>query len=499
MQFKVPALSEAVHKPLHPDALFIDGEWSAPAEKGRLELISPVSEESIGSVAAAGEADIDRAVAAARRAFDHGPWPRMTVAERAARMRRLGELLTARAEALSYLWTLEAGAPHFFTSRVSERCGMIANFYAELAEEMNFVDPRRRTAGGYGVVVREPVGVVAAVVPWNAPVFLAMIKMAPALMAGCTIVIKPAPETPLDAYILAECVEQAGFPAGTVNIVAAERAASDRLIRHPGIDKVSFTGSTETGRHIMKAAADRFARVTLELGGKSAAIVLDDLPIEKAIPGIVAQVSGNCGQACVALSRLLVPSGRHDEYAEALADAFTEVRIGDPFDPTTQIGTLAMKRQYDRVSEYVEFGRDGGAKLVVGGGRPKHIEHGYFFEPTLFANASNDMRIAREEIFGPIVAMIPYDTVDEAIEIANDSDYGLHGAIFTEDFDLAYQLGRRLRTGNVGVLGNTMDLTMPFGGWKQSGIGREGGPEGLLSFTELKTIYLPELPSAAVG
>jgi len=494
MHFTVPSLSEARHQPLHPDALFIGGDWRAPRTSARLQIVSPVSEQVIGSVAEASIEDVDEAVAAARMAFDHGSWPRMPLVERSAMLRTLGTLLSERAEALSYLWILEAGAPLSFTSRVAAGCGMIASYYADLAEKTVVEDVRPTMSGGKGIVVREPVGVVAAVVPWNAPVFLAMVKLAPALAMGCTVVIKPAPETPLDAYILAECVEAAGLPPGTVNIVAADRAASDHLIRHPGVDKVAFTGSSATGRHIMNACSDRLARVTLELGGKSAAIVLDDLPVEDAVPGIVAQVSGNCGQACVTLSRLLVPRASQAAYAEALGAAFQQVRIGDPFDPATQIGTLAMKRQFDRVRDYVAIGKGEGATLVTGGDRPAAIERGYFFEPTLFADATNDMRIAREEIFGPLITMIPYDSVDEAVDMANDSEFGLHGAVFTHDLDRAYALGRRLRTGSVGLCMNTMDLTFPFGGWKQSGIGREGGPEGLAAYTELKAIFLPDLP-----
>ncbi|MET0376107.1 MAG: aldehyde dehydrogenase [Rhizorhabdus sp.] len=495
MQFTAPALADAKFKPQYPEALFIGGEWRAPATGERLRLISPISEEEIGSLPAAAPADIDAAGAAARAAFDHGPWPRMSVAERAEVMGRLSQALIDTAEPMGYLWTLEAGAPAFFTQHLAQAGNFLTTYYAQLAQETRFVDVRPAMMGGYGLVVREPIGVVAAVVPWNAPVFSILIKLAPALMAGCTMVVKPSPETPLSAYILAECIEQAGFPKGVVNIVAADREASDHLIRHPGIDKVSFTGSTGTGAHIMKANADRFTRVTTELGGKSAAIVLDDADMAKVIPALSGQVIGNCGQLCIALTRVLVPRARQDEWAEALAAGLDQVRIGDPFDMETQIGTLAMKRQFERVSGYVETGLAEGARLVTGGGRPANIERGYFFQPTLFANGHNQMRIAREEIFGPVITMIPYDSVDEAVAIANDSDYGLHGAVFTDDVERAWSIARRLETGSVGMNSNTVDLGCPVGGWKHSGIGREGGPEGLFNFTELKTVYLPELPA----
>jgi len=499
MIFDVPNLAQALHKVKHPDSLFIGGEWVQPSTNKRLSVISPVSEQELGTVPEATVADVDRAVAAARKAFDSGPWPRMSRQERAAHLRELARHLSQRVDALSYLWTLEAGAPEFFASRSTAGCANLTQYYADLIESTPLVDPREREAGGVAVVVREAVGVVAAVVPWNAPVVIAMLKIAPALAAGCTVVVKPAPETPLDAYILAECVEAAGLPPGTVNIVACDREASDHLIRHPQVDKVAFTGSTATGRHIMKACSDRLARVTLELGGKSAAVVLDDISVEDAMPGIVAQVSGNCGQVCVTLSRLLVPAARIGEFEDAISAAFKAVKIGDPFDPKTQIGTLAMKRQFDRVNEYIRVGKAEGARLVTGGKRPEAMERGYFFEPTLFSNANNNMRIAREEIFGPVVTMIPYESVDHAVEIANDTDYGLHGAVFTNDIERAYALGRRLKTGNVGFSINTLDLKMPFGGWKQSGVGREGGVEGLGSFLESKTIYLPSVPDTVAA
>jgi len=493
MPFSVPHLSQAPFQPRHPDKLFIGNAWVEPSSDQKLTVISPVSEEVVAQAPAAVEADVDRAVAAARAAFDHGPWPRMTVAERAGFLRAFARELSARADALSYLWTLEAGVAHMFASRVTENCGAIMDLYANELERTQLVEVRERTGGGVALITQEPVGVVAAVVPWNAPVFLAAIKVAAALAAGCTVVVKPAPETPLDAYILAECAEAAGLPAGTLSIVAADRAASNHLVSHPGVDKVTFTGSTVTGKHIMKTCADRMARVTLELGGKSAAVILDDFSVEDAIPGVVGQFMNNSCQACVTLSRILVPRARMADFEEGLAGAVQTVKIGDPFDPATQMGTIAMQRQFDRINDYIRIGKAEGAKLVAGGGRPDHLDRGYFIAPTLFSGA-NHMRIAREEIFGPVLTLIPYDTVDEAIDMANDTPYGLHGAVFTKDEERAYQLARRLRTGSVGLNGNTMDLTMPFGGWKESGIGREGGAEGLHSFFEEKTIFLPKAP-----
>lgn len=496
MPFSVPSLEDAPFRPWHPDKLFIGNRWVAPASGERLAIVSPVTEEIVGTMPAAVEADVDAAVAAARHAFDHGPWPRMAVAERAAILRRLADELRKREAALAFAWTLEAGVANMFASRVTGNNAVVLEHYVAALEGMDLVEVRERSAGGYALVTQEPVGVVAAVVPWNAPVFLATVKIAAALAAGCTVVMKAAPETPLDAYFLAEAAEAAGLPEGTLSIVAADRAASNHLISHPGVDKVTFTGSTATGKHIMAVCAQRMARVTLELGGKSAAIILDDVPAEDCVPGIAGQFLNNAGQACVTLSRILVPRARLGELEDALVPACRAVKIGDPFDPATQMGTLAMKRQYDRVNDYIRLGQHEGARLVTGGGRPQGIDRGWFIEPTLLSDATNSMRIAREEIFGPVLVMIPYDTVDQAVAMANDSEYGLHGAVFTNDVDRAYDLARRLNTGNVGMKGNTMDLTMPFGGWKSSGVGREGGAEGLRSFFEEKTIFLPQIPAA---
>jgi aldehyde dehydrogenase (NAD+) len=354
---------------------------------------------------------------------------------------------------------------------------------------------RRRSNGEYTVVVSEPVGVVAAIVPWNGPALLAALKVAPALAAGCTVVLKPAPETPLDAYILAECIEAAGLPPGVFNMVPADREASERLIRHPGVDKISFTGSTAVGKHILEVAAQRIARVSLELGGKSAAIVLDDADPAVVTARMASEVTMNTGQVCAALTRMIVPRGRMREYGKLLCEAVSKAKVGDPFEEGTQIGPLAMGRQLARVEEYINKGRDEGAVLLGGGGRPSHLNRGFYIEPTIFTDVDPGMTIAREEIFGPVACLIGHDGLDHAIEIANDSCYGLHGAIFTQDVDAAYAAARRIRTGSVGHNSRVIDWQMPFGGFKESGLGREGGIEGFRSYLEIKSVYVARPPS----
>jgi acyl-CoA reductase-like NAD-dependent aldehyde dehydrogenase len=345
------------------------------------------------------------------------------------------------------------------------------------------------------VVVREPVGVTAAVVPWNAPIATMLLKVAPALAAGCTVIAKPSPETPLEALVLAECAAEAGLPEGVLSVLPADRQASDYLIRRPDVDKVSFTGSTAAGRHIAAVCADRMARFTMELGGKSAAIILDDAKIETVIAGIMPNLISLCGQQCAAFSRILVSHRRRAEVTEALAEAFRQVRVGDAFDAATQMGPLVTSRQRDRVCGYIARGAEQGARVVTGGGRPAHLPKGWFVEPTLFDQADNSMVIAREEIFGPVGVVIGYGDETEAVAIANDSDYGLSGGVFTEDVERAYAVGRQIRTGNFAQNGRVIDFTLPYGGFKLSGVGREGGIEGLHAFTEIKTICLPRPPA----
>jgi aldehyde dehydrogenase (NAD+) len=330
---------------------------------------------------------------------------------------------------------------------------------------------------------------VAAITPWNAPLVLLCYKVAAALAAGCTVVAKPSPETPIDAYLLAECMQAAGLPPGVFNVVPAGREVGDYLIRHPGVDKISFTGSTAAGKHIAGVAAQRLTRTSFELGGKSAAVVLPSANVEQMLQSVVPYSMPITGQVCFSLTRILVPRSREQEILDAYTSAVKQVRVGDPFDAATQMGPLAMDRQLQRVRGYIETGKREGARLVLGGGRPQGFSRGYFIEPTVFAGVDSRMTIAQEEIFGPVVSVIAYDTLDEAVDIANGTRYGLHGAVYTSDPEEGFAVARRIRSGSVTVNGLIVDPKMPFGGFKESGLGREGGIEGLDPYFELKTVY----------
>jgi aldehyde dehydrogenase (NAD+) len=482
----------------HPTRLFIGGAWEEPATTAAIDIISPSDETLVGKVAEASEADVDRAVAAARRAFEAGPWPRLSGAERADILRRIGERMAERADEFAQAWSLQVGIPYAHSAAVAPYFRGYLDYFAGLAEQ-GFEELRAPAQGGACVVVREPVGVTAAIVPWNAPLATLLLKVAPALAAGCTVIAKPSPETPLEALLLAECAAEAGLPDGVLSVLPAGREVSEHLVRKAEIDKVSFTGSTGAGRRIAAICADRMARYVMELGGKSAAIVLDDADIETVVAGVMPNLIGLAGQQCAAFSRILVPHRRRAEVTEALAAAFRAVKVGEAFDPATEMGPLVSARQRDRVCGYIARGVQEGARLAVGGGRPAHLERGWFVEPTLFTDAANDMIIAREEIFGPVGVVIGYGDEEEAIAIANESDYGLSGAVFTPDVERAYAVGRRIRTGNFAQNGRVIDFTLPYGGFKLSGVGREGGIEGLHSFTEIKTVCLPRPPAHLGG
>ncbi len=473
------------------DELFIDGKWTAPESDSVISVISPHSEAVIGHAASAGPADVNRAVEAARAAFDTGPWPRMQPAERIEALGRLAGIYKERRADMAALISAEIGAPISFAkmaqvrlplTMISAFCGLAANY-----------EWQQERPGLYGKnirILKQPVGVVAAVVPWNMPQFLTVTKVMPALLAGCSVVLKPAPESVLDAQLLAEMVDAAGLPPGVLNVVPGGRDVGEQLVRHNGVDKVSFTGSTAAGRQVALACAEGLKQVSLELGGKSAAIVLDDADPAATATGIQMASLANSGQVCNALSRILVPEARKDEFVDALAAAVQSMTVGDPADPNTQIGPLVAQRQQDRVRGYIETGQSEGARLVVGGSdMPDGLETGWYVRPTVFSEATNDMRIAREEIFGPVLTVISYRDEDEALRIANDSEYGLAGSVFTADIDRGYGVASRVRSGTFGVNeGYIMDPAAPFGGVKNSGYGRELGTEGIDSYTVSQSI-----------
>lgn len=469
--------------------LFIDGQWRPSSEGATLHVVAPHSEAVLLSYREAGVADVDAAVAAARQAFDHGPWPRMSPAERGEALKKVATLLRDRLPELAEAWTGQVGAVIGFTQKASSQVPDLFDFYGGLAARYPFVEERTRSSGGKVRIVKAPAGVVAAITPWNAPLVLLCYKVAAGLAAGCTIVAKPSPETPIDAHILTECIAAAGLPHGVFNMLPAGREVGDYLVKHPGIDKVSFTGSTVAGKQIAAACSARLARVSLELGGKSAAMILDDARIEAVLPSLVPYSMPITGQVCFSLTRVLVPRKRREEIVDAYTAAVSKITLGDPFSSATMMGPLSLERQRGRVESYIASGRSEGARCVLGGGRPAGFDRGYFVEPTVFVDVEPEMRIAREEIFGPVVSFIDCDGEEDMLAKANASDYGLHGAVYTTDPERGFEIARRVRTGSVTVNGMIVDIEMPFGGFKQSGTGREGGIEGLETYTETQTVY----------
>ncbi|MGO9456087.1 MAG: aldehyde dehydrogenase [Acidimicrobiales bacterium] len=475
------------------DRLFIGGAWVAPEGTDRIEVVSPSTEQVVARVPDASEGDVDKAVAAARHAFDHGPWPRMSPAERGALLAKVGDALTAEMNEFAEIISTEMGSPLSWAVLGQVLApSMIFSYYAGLAPTFAFDEVRSGVLNAEMLVSKEPVGVVGAIAPWNVPLFIAAAKLAPALAAGCTVVFKTAPETPLDAFRLAELFTEAGLPEGVLSILPASREVGEYLVTHPGVDKISFTGSSLAGKRIGALCGERLKRCTLELGGKSAAIILDDADLDVTMPNLFPNTMMNNGQACIAQTRILAPRVRYDEVVDSLVEQVRAQVVGDPLDPATTVGPLVAARQRDRVEGYLRSGQEEGARFAIGGGRPAGLDKGFYVEPTVFVDVDNKMKIAQEEIFGPVLAVIPYDGDDAAVAIANDSNYGLCGSVWTGDNERGLGVARKVRTGTYML--NTsvpIDFATPFGGYKESGIGREFGPEGLETFLEKKSIALP--------
>ena len=471
------------------DRLYIGGELVAPKGSDTIEVINPFTEEVAGTVPDSTEADADAAVAAARHTFDTTDWSTRPASERAEILTRASALIDGRMDELANVISTEMGSPigwGLFGQVLAPK--MIMDFYAGLGATYEFETTRQGMMGPV-VVRREPMGVAAAIVPWNVPMFENVIKLAPAIIAGCTVVLKPSPETPFDAYILHEILTEAGLPPGVVNIIPGGREVGAYLVTHPDVDKVTFTGSTAAGKKIAAAAGGLLRPVTLELGGKSAAIICDDADLDAVIPQLLDAGIMNNGQACVAQTRILASQQRYSEVVDALTEAVSALTVGDPLDPTTQVGPLVASRQRDRVLDYIDKGKNEGARITTGGGRPDQ-DKGWFVDPTVFADVDNNMSIAQEEIFGPVLSVIPFSDEAEAIAIANDSDYGLAGTVWTADGAHGADIARQVRTGTIAVNHFAMAFGAPFGGYKNSGLGRELGPEGMEAYLDTKALSL---------
>ncbi len=463
---------------------YIDGRWQEPADTGTIEVHSASTEEAIGRIPKGTAADVDRAVAAARRAFDSG-WGNTTPAERAEWLHKLANALESRVPDIATTISQEVGMPIRMSTMIQAQLPVnVTRTFAELATGVHLEEEVENS-----LIVREPFGVVGAITPWNYPLHQIMAKVAPAIAAGCTIVLKPAELAPLNAYHLAEACLEIGLPSGVLNIVnGSGSVVGEAIVAHPDVDMISFTGSVRAGQRVSAVASDTIKKVTLELGGKSAFVVLDDAPLEKAIPSGVNNAMLNSGQTCSAWTRMVVPRSRMSEVLELASATAGKLTLGDPLDPKAKLGPVISANQRQIVEGYIQTGLREGARVIAGGKPPDGFARGHYVQPTIFADVTSKMTIAQEEIFGPVLAILPYDSEDEAIAIANDSIYGLAGGVWSGDKDRAIRVARRMRTGQVDVNGGRFNPLAPFGGYKRSGVGREFGKYGLEEYFQIKSL-----------
>lgn len=479
-------------RPVENLKMLIGDTWSDAADGRRFDSVNPFTGRVWATAPEAGEEDVDAAVSAARAALD-GPWGAMSPSERGRVIRRIADNVALHARELALIETTDNGKV------LRETQGQIAgipdtyHYFAGAADKIqgDTISPPQTNFFTY--TQPSPIGVVAAVLPWNSPLFLLASKLAPALAAGCTFVAKPAEQTPASTLAFARIALEAGLPPGVFNVVTGAGPTGAALVAHPGVDKVTFTGSTATGITVMKAAADHIAAVTLELGGKSPNIIFDDADIDAAINGVIAGIFAATGQTCIAGSRLLVARDLHDEVVARIVQRAQQIKLGDPLDLATEMGPIAFREQLDKVGGYVDLAVSEGAQLVCGGGRPTDpgLQEGFFHEPTVLTNVTNDMRVAREEIFGPVLSVIPFDTEEEAVRIANDTQFGLAAGIWTQNLQRAHRVAGRLKAGTIWVNAyRTLAYNVPYGGFKRSGLGRENGLEGLGEYLQTKSVWI---------